>query len=1263
MPMPESPDSKSWPQIEEIFFAAVELPPAQRSAYLAQACGEDAELRREVEHLLAADSDAADFLELPAVAVFDLPDEPPIDVDASRQERPQARRPPRSQFAPGDLLAGRFRIVRFIAAGGMGEVYEAEDGELGQRVAIKTVRPEMAANQVAMERFRREVRLARQVTHPSVCRSFDLFRHQGASGPETTFLSMELLEGETLSERIRRRGRLTPAEALPIVEQITAALAAAHEQGIIHRDLKGSNVVLVRSRQGDRAVVTDFGIARLGRGAGDQSAMTVTGAIMGTPTHMAPEQLTGGEITPATDVYALGVVMYEMVTGRYPFEEDDHWATALKRLSEDPPPPRHLVPELDPRWEEAILRCLRRLPAERLASGPEVSRFLTAPPRARSPRRRMAVAVAAALALTLAAGGAGLYRLWRPPAPAAQSSGEPAIASRRSLAVLGFKDLTGRNETSWLSTALAEMLTVELGAGGVLRTISGETVGRMKLELELPEVPSLAPDTLARVRDHLDADLVVLGSYFARNGLVRIDLRLEDAAAGETLALVTEEERETRLPQLASRLGRRLRAELGIEELSDAVASQVRASHVGEPEAARLHAEGLARLRLFDALGARERLTAAVDLEPGAPLIHSALAAAWTALGYDGEAAGAARRAFELGQDLGSEERLLVTGRYQEASHSWQQAADTYRTLTRLWPDNLEYGLRLGAALTAAGKAEEALDTLEELHRLAAPAGADPRIDLAEAIAAESLSDYRRAQAAAARAILHGETLGARWLLARGHYREARAWWRLGELVAATAAARKAEQTFLAVGDHAGHANTLLLHASLARQEGRRDEAEATMGQALAIHRRIGHQAGVMRALNHMAIHDWESDPAAAEEHFSQALAIARQIDSQEDIARGLNNLAMMAQGRGELRAAQSLYEQAVAITRAIGDRHGEMIYLFNLGTLLRRRGELAATQARYEESLVIARELGDRKRAGSLLNNLGRVQRQRGDLAGAQASYEGSLAIARQLGDPRLIGLRLNNLAFLLHKRGDLAMVRRLYEEALGIFRQIDDPQSRAAVLNGLGNLCLARNELTEARRRFAEELVLRRKHGPASMVPAVRTDLARLALAKDRPEEAVALAREVLSECSAPEHGDMALAARTVLAAALLRQGRLREAGAVLAEAAELAAATEDLELRLHLELVAARVEAAGGEAAAAQEKIAQALVEAGAAGLGEVQLELRLALGEIALAVDPDGEGKTHLTTLATDAAAQGFARLAAQARETLAAGSDSPGGAAE
>ncbi|MCP4660819.1 MAG: serine/threonine protein kinase, partial [bacterium] len=554
--MPESPDPKSWPQIEEIFFAAVELPPAQRSAYLAQTCGEDAELRREVEHLLAADSDAADFLDLPAVAVFDLPEEPSVDValtaslpgpsEASRQERPQARRKAPSHFAPGDLLAGRFRIVRFIAAGGMGEVYEAEDGELGQRVAIKTVRPEVAANQVAMERFRREVRLARQVTHPSVCRSFDLFHHQGESGPETTFLSMELLAGETLSERIRRRGRLTPAAALPIVEQITAALAAAHEQGIIHRDLKGSNVVLVPSRQGGRAVVTDFGIARLGRGADDQAAVTVTGAIMGTPTHMAPEQLTGDEITPATDVYALGVVMYEMITGRYPFEEDEPWATAFKRLSEDPPSPRRLVPELDPRWEEAILRCLRRLPAERFASGPEVIRFLTAPHRARSPRRRLtAAAAAAALALTLVAGGAGLYRLRRPPVPAAQSSGEPAIASRRSLAVLGFKDLIGRNDTSWLSMALAEMLTVELGAGGILRTISGETVGRMKLELELPDVPSLAPDTLARVRDHLDADLVVLGSYFARNGLIRLDLRLEDAAAGETLALVTEEERET----------------------------------------------------------------------------------------------------------------------------------------------------------------------------------------------------------------------------------------------------------------------------------------------------------------------------------------------------------------------------------------------------------------------------------------------------------------------------------------------------------------------------------------------------------------------------------------------------------------------------------------------------------------------------------------------------------------------------------------------
>jgi len=228
-------------------------------------------------------------------------------------------------FSPNELIAGRYRIVRFIGQGGMGELYEAEDLELRERVALKTVRPEIAQDEKAIERFKREIHLARKVTHPNVCRIFDLTYHPTAEGL-TLLLTMELLGGETLADRLRRAGRMTTTEAFPIITQIAAGLAAAHEAGIVHRDFKSANVVLVPSKRGAedvRAVVTDFGLAR-GTSAGDSSAVSLcgTGDFAGTPAYMAPEQVRGGEITPAVDIYALGVVMYEMLTGHRPFAGD-----------------------------------------------------------------------------------------------------------------------------------------------------------------------------------------------------------------------------------------------------------------------------------------------------------------------------------------------------------------------------------------------------------------------------------------------------------------------------------------------------------------------------------------------------------------------------------------------------------------------------------------------------------------------------------------------------------------------------------------------------------------------------------------------------------------------------------------------------------------------------------------------------------------------------------------------------------------------------
>jgi serine/threonine protein kinase len=295
-------------------------------------------------------------------------------------------RVPFTRFAPGDVLAERYRVLRFIARGGMGEVYEAEDLILNTRLALKTLAATISDDPHAIRRLKQEVNLARRITHPNVCRIFDLGVHQpGDPGtmPGQLFLTMELVPGRSLGECLRKEGRLDPAKAIPIVESMVAALAAAHRAKVVHRDFKSDNVMLAAeqgSQQGDqeggqpRTVVMDFGLARAAVAADTSS---VDGhSLIGTLPYMSPEQLAGGSVGPATDIYALGVVLFEMLTGQLPFKDRGPIAAAWKRVVEPPPPLASLVEGLDPGWQQIVARCLERDPARRPSSVEELGPLL-----------------------------------------------------------------------------------------------------------------------------------------------------------------------------------------------------------------------------------------------------------------------------------------------------------------------------------------------------------------------------------------------------------------------------------------------------------------------------------------------------------------------------------------------------------------------------------------------------------------------------------------------------------------------------------------------------------------------------------------------------------------------------------------------------------------------------------------------------------------------------------------------------------------------
>jgi hypothetical protein len=391
--------------------------------------------------------------------------------DTSPQTADEAAAPTASRtagvFSEGQTIAGRYLIIRLLGWGGLGEVYEARDLQLGELLAIKTLLPEIASDERAITRFKAEIQLARKVTNRHICRIFDLGHDSSNPARPISFLSMELVAGETLSQRLRRHGPLSTAEARAIVDQIAEGLDAAHHAGVVHRDLKSSNVMLSPVESGNtRVVITDFGLAQsLRRDEDGSEPLTGSGHIVGTPQYMSPEQLLGGEITEASDIYAFGIVMYEMLTGKRPFEDRDPVAAVAHRLNQPVISPRVLNPGIDLKWEAAILKCLARHPRDRFQSAGAAVRAIAAPTGAELPktatlstirartRRQWLALTAVLLALLLAAGWPlrhQIARLW------------PRVPQVKHIAVMPFTNIGGDAANQAFCDGVAETLAAKL---------------------------------------------------------------------------------------------------------------------------------------------------------------------------------------------------------------------------------------------------------------------------------------------------------------------------------------------------------------------------------------------------------------------------------------------------------------------------------------------------------------------------------------------------------------------------------------------------------------------------------------------------------------------------------------------------------------------------------------------------------------------------------------------------------------------------------
>ncbi len=603
--------------------------------------------------------------------------------------------------------------------------------------------------------------------------------------------------------------------------------------------------------------------------------------------------------------------------------------------------------------------------------------------------------------------GAFWFRTLRRQSPsvAAAKSSPSAPAVRRSVAVLGFRNLPGRKDDDWLSQAFSEMVSTELAEGGGLRVVSDEDVARAKRELPLENGETLGKSTLEQLRKNPGADVVVVGSYTTMprktGDRIRLDIRLQDTVNGETIAEDAVTGSKDDLFELATRAGSDLRERLGMGALPPGNAEVIEASLPSNQNAIRYYTEGKARLWEFDFIGARDLLVKAVAADPNYPLSHSALSDAWEHLGYRSKATAEAKRALDLSGNLPVSEKLQIEAAYWELSNNLPKAVEVYRSLFQLHPDSLEYGLDL-ARVQYQSKPEDGLATLKILRQLPAPAGDDPRIDLLEA-SAQVTQNMVVAQSEAKRALAKGTALGSPFIVARAY-------------------------GILCQQDYAVGVST--------------EENVADCEKAKESYASEGDRNNEARTLNDMAIIYYQlGDLHKAEFMWRKAAKVFRQDGEAEGLAATSNNIGATFLREGRLSEAKKMFQDSIPSYEAAEDTSGLALVLNDLGDLSRLQGNLERAETTYQQAKATANGVGDKSSAAYVDSGLGDVRSDRGDLAGARKSYEESLALRAQTGEKQAEAETRVNLAKLSIEEGHASDAEKSLRTSITQFRQEQQP------------------------------------------------------------------------------------------------------------------------------------------------------------------------------------------------------------------------------
>jgi serine/threonine protein kinase/Tfp pilus assembly protein PilF len=598
---------------------------------------------------------------------------------------------PKEELSTGSTFAGRYQIIEEIGKGGMGKIYKAHDTEIKEKVALKLIKPEISADKKTIERFQNELKFARKIGHRNVCRMYDLNKEEGSY-----YITMEYVSGEDLKSFIRRVGQLPSGKAISIAKQICDGLMEAHRLEVIHRDLKPSNVMI--DKEGN-ARIMDFGIAR----SLEAKGITGPGVMIGTPEYMSPEQVEGKEIDQRTDIYSLGVILYEMVTGRVPFEGDTALTIAVKQKTEEPKDPREFNTQLSEDLNRVILKCLEKDKEKRHQSAGELRTELEniekgiptteriIPERKPLTSREITVRfsfkkaiVPALVFIAIVVIGVVIWRLL----PHQKSA--PVPTDKPSLAVMHFKNNTGDSSLDHWSIALSDLLITDLSQSKYMKILSGEKLNHLLNQLNLSESQSYSSEELKEVSSRGGVSNILIGNFTKAGESFRINVTLQDGKTGELIASERADgSGEGSFYTMVDDLTRKIKEDLKLttEQIASDLDKEVGKITTSFPEAYKFYAEGRNYHNIGENRKSIELMERAIAIDPEFAMAYRSMAMSYNNLYLFSERTKYIQKAIELADRLSDRERYIIEGGYYfESERTYDKSLEAYKKLLELYP-------------------------------------------------------------------------------------------------------------------------------------------------------------------------------------------------------------------------------------------------------------------------------------------------------------------------------------------------------------------------------------------------------------------------------------------------------------------------------------------------------------------------------------------------------------------------------------------------